>query len=75
MKNPFTDLKSMLHSMEDDFSKFFEKGNSAAGTRVRKSLKDLRDEAQKVRLEVQEHKNKEAAAKKKPAPAAAAKKK
>ena len=29
-------LKDLVASLEDDFTKFYEKGNKAAGTRVRK---------------------------------------
>ncbi len=75
MKNPYHNLREMVANMEEDFVKFFEKGNNAAGTRVRKSMKDLRDEAQKIRLEVQKIKNTTTAkAKKAPAKKPAAKK-
>ncbi len=37
--------------------KFYEKGNKAAGTRVRKGLQDLKKLAQEVRLEIQNIKN------------------
>lgn len=63
MKNPFTELQEMLAGLEDDFQKFYEKGNNAAGTRVRKGLKDLRDKAQEVRLQVQNIKNESTAKK------------
>lgn len=43
--------------MEDDFSKFYDKGNKAAGTRVRKGMQDLKELAQSIRLEVQNAKN------------------
>lgn len=46
--------------MEADFIKFYDKGNSAAGTRVRKGLQDLKNKCQEMRLEIQERKNKEA---------------
>lgn len=72
MKNPFTELQQLLGTMEDDFQKFFEKGNNAAGTRVRKGMKDLRDKAQEIRMQVQDLKNKTAGAEKK-APKAAPK--
>tara|TARA_X000001382_G_scaffold67198_1_gene46693 strand:- start:1443 stop:1670 length:228 start_codon:yes stop_codon:yes gene_type:complete len=35
----------------------FEEGNMSAGTRVRKNMQDVKELAQKVRLEVQEQKN------------------
>lgn len=53
----FAKLKSFVDGMEDDFSKFYEKGNKAAGTRVRKGMQDLKKMAQDVRSEVQNMKN------------------
>ena len=44
-------------SLESDFEKFYEKGNSAAGTRVRKGMQDLKNLAQDLRKEVQDMKN------------------
>jgi hypothetical protein len=46
-------------SLEDDFSKFYDKGNKAAGTRIRKGMQELKELAQKIRLEVQGMKNTE----------------
>ena len=54
----FTEVKELVASLEAD--KFYNKGNSAAGTRVRKGMQDLKNLAQAIRLEVQESKNKEA---------------
>lgn len=54
----FEELKAMVEAMEDDFQKFYEKGNKAAGTRVRKSMLDLKNKAQEIRVDVQEQKNK-----------------
>ncbi len=53
----FNELKSLVDGMEADFSKFYEKGNKTAGTRVRKGLQDLKKLAQDIRIEVQEQKN------------------
>ncbi len=53
----FDDLKSLVMSLEGDFQKFYDKGNSAAGTRVRKGMQDLKNVAQTIRVEVQEIKN------------------
>jgi hypothetical protein len=52
----FNQLKSLVESMTEDYTKFFEKGNSAAGTRVRKSLQDIKKLAQEIRVEVSEKK-------------------
>jgi hypothetical protein len=34
----FEELKSLIASIENDADKFYNKGNSAAGTRVRKGM-------------------------------------
>jgi hypothetical protein len=54
----FQELKNLISSLESDFDKFYNKGNSAAGTRVRKGMQDLKNIAQAIRAEVQELKNK-----------------
>jgi len=53
----FADLKSFVDGLEDDFGKFYDKGNKAAGTRVRKAMQDLKGMAQDIRVEVQNMKN------------------
>lgn len=54
----FQELKALIDGLEDDAEKFFVKGNSAAGTRVRKGLQDIKGLAQDLRLGIQEQKNK-----------------
>jgi hypothetical protein len=54
----FQELKDMLASLEGDFDKFYNKGNSAAGTRIRKGMQDLKNLAQSIRGDVQDIKNK-----------------
>lgn len=61
----FTEAKELIASLEADADKFYNKGNSAAGTRVRKGMQDLKNLAQAIRLEVQETKNGAAATAKK----------
>jgi len=56
----FDELKKLVTSLETDADKFYNKANSAAGTRVRKGMQDLKNIAQAIRLEIQETKNKEA---------------
>jgi membrane protease subunit (stomatin/prohibitin family) len=82
--NNFSKLKDLVMSLEDDFSKFYDKNNAAAGTRVRKGMQELKTMAQAFRTEVQNTKNagapaaaapavaKKAPAAKKAAPAAKA---
>ncbi len=53
----FADLKGFVDGLEDDFSKFYQKGNKAAGTRVRKAMQELKRTAQDIRVEVQSMKN------------------
>lgn len=54
----FEDLKNLIASLEADADKFYAKGNSAAGTRLRKGMQELKNMAQQIRAEVQELKNK-----------------
>jgi hypothetical protein len=49
----------LLEETRDDHEKFFERGNNAAGTRVRKAMQDVKALAQELRTEVQETKNAE----------------
>ncbi|MEM6523196.1 MAG: histone H1 [Bacteroidota bacterium] len=53
----FSDLKNLVDSLEADFEKFYDKGNNAAGTRVRKGMQELKNVAQEIRVEVQNQKN------------------
>jgi hypothetical protein len=55
----FDELRDLVMSLEADFQKFYDKGNSAAGTRVRKGMQELKNLAQDIRVEVQDIKNKE----------------
>lgn len=56
--NRYEQLEALLDSLKEDFDKFYEKGNKAAGTRVRKGMLDVKNLAQDIRAEVQEIKNK-----------------
>lgn len=55
----FDEVKNLVMSLEGDFDKFYNKGNQAAGTRVRKGMQDLKTLAQDIRSEVQNMKNNE----------------
>ena len=55
--NRYEELEALLASLKEDFGKFYEKGNKAAGTRVRQGMLELRNKAQDIRKEVQEIKN------------------
>ena len=51
------ELLDFVKSLEGDFTAFYEKGNKAAGTRVRKAMQDLKKIAQDIRVEVQKKKS------------------
>ncbi len=53
----FNEVQDLVSSLEADFEKFYEKGNNAAGTRVRKGMQALKNLAQDIRVEVQAKKN------------------
>ena len=55
--NRFAQLRDLVASLEDDFDKFYEKENQAAGTRVRKGMQEMKNLAQEIRIEVQNKKN------------------
>ena len=55
--NHYEKLKLLVLGVEEDFMKFYEKANSAAGTRVRKIMQDLKVLAQEIRADVQDIKN------------------
>ena len=50
-------VRDLVESLEADFEKFYDKGNQAAGTRVRKGMQELKNLAQDIRVEVQSKKN------------------
>lgn len=53
----FAKLKELIAGVEADADKFYNSGNGAAGTRVRKAMQDLKTLAQEIRSEVTEKKN------------------
>ncbi|MBK7106296.1 MAG: histone H1 [Ignavibacteriae bacterium] len=56
MSDKYTQLVEFVKNMETDVEKFYVKGQSAAGTRVRKALSELKKMAQDMRNEVQSKK-------------------
>lgn len=54
--NKYNQLRELVASLEDDFTKFYDKGNKAAGTRVRKGMQDVKKLAQDIRVDVQSKK-------------------
>lgn len=57
--NRYAELKKLLEDLAPDFEKFYDKGNKAAGTRIRKGMQDLKNLAQDIRVAVQDMKNQE----------------
>lgn len=53
----FAKLKELVAGVEADADKFYNSGNGAAGTRVRKAMQELKNLAQEIRTEVTEKKN------------------
>lgn len=53
----FGKVKDLIASIEADADKFYNKANSAAGTRVRKGMQDLKVLATEIRKEVTDKKN------------------
>jgi hypothetical protein len=57
--NQFEILFKHIKNLEDDFIRFYDKGNKTAGTRIRKGMQDLKVMAQKIRKDVQDIKTAE----------------
>ncbi|WP_270087227.1 histone H1 [Sphingobacterium sp. SYP-B4668] len=57
MKNYYK-LKDVISIFEDDAEKFFQSGNSAAGTRLRKAMQEVKVLSQALRSEVSDIKKK-----------------
>ncbi len=53
----YEDLKAKVDEIAEDVGKFYDKGNNAAGTRIRKAMQEVKAIAQDIRKEVQERKN------------------
>ena len=49
-------MEEQLNNTAEDYIKFIQ-GNNSAGTRVRKAMQNIKDLAQRVRIEVQAQKN------------------
>lgn len=54
----FNELKELIAGLEEDVVKFYEKGNKAAGVRLRKGLQEIRTNSQLMRQDISA-KNKE----------------
>jgi len=45
-------MKELLNSIEPDMVKFYEKENTEAGVRLRKNMQEVKDLAQKMRMDI-----------------------
>ena len=55
--NRLEHLIALLEESREDFAKFYERGNNAAGTRIRKTMQEVKNLAQELRVNVQDTKN------------------
>ena len=54
--NRLEELKQLVSTFEEAYTKFVEKGNKTAATRARKTLQDIRNLSKDVRVEINEAK-------------------
>lgn len=50
----YNQMVELLNEVEEDVQKYYDKGNKAAGTRVRKAMQSLKTLAQNQRVEISE---------------------
>ncbi len=55
----FEELKAKVAEIEAEAEKFYDKGNKAAGTRLRKGLQEIKNLSQEIRVDVSEKKKAE----------------
>lgn len=48
----FNELEKLVLDVKEDVVKFYEKGNKAAGVRVRKALQDIKAISQEIRKDI-----------------------
>ena len=52
----WTHINEIMESSQEDLTRFIH-GNKSAGTRLRKAMQQVKQLAQRVRVEIQEQKN------------------
>ena len=57
--NTLEDMITLLEGVRTDYDKFYNQGNSSAGTRIRKAMQQVKTSAHDVRTHVQATKNSE----------------
>ena len=50
----YNQMVALLNEVEGDVQKYYDKGNKAAGTRIRKAMQELKTLAQNQRVEISE---------------------
>lgn len=58
----FEELKTLVENLEEDATKFYDKKNKAAGTRLRKGCQNIKNVCQEIRIEVSDLKKSEVVA-------------
>ena len=58
----FEELKTLVNNVEEDATKFYDKKNKAAGTRLRKGCQEIKNLCQEIRIEVSNLKKEETVA-------------
>lgn len=53
----FEELEKLVTDARKDAEAFYDKGNKAAGTRLRKAMQEAKNKAQDIRKEVTDKKN------------------
>ena len=53
----FEEIKALIEAVTEDVDKFYVKGNKAAAVRIRKTMQEVKNAAQELRVHVQETKN------------------
>lgn len=51
----YKELLDLVRSCDEDFHKFYSKGNKTAGVRLRKKMQEIRILAKEIREDVQTH--------------------
>ena len=54
----FEEIKALIEACTEDVDKFYVKGNKAAAVRIRKTMQDVKNLAQELRLHFKETNNK-----------------
>ena len=52
--NTYFELKKLIESLEEDTTKVYTKNNKAAAVRVRKTLQEVKNISQQLRIEINE---------------------